>query len=77
MWAETRADHRGGIPLAGQIRRLGGFAGLNSGSITDSYSDLRLRQGKGRVLGGFAGENQGELLRCVRQSLWIPTANGN
>lgn len=57
----------GGIPLAVQIRRLGGFAGLNTGSITDSYSDLRLRQGKGRLAGGFAGENQGELLRCVAQ----------
>ena len=44
--------------------RWGGFAALNSGTISDCYCATVVRGGAGVKPGGFCGENTGRLLRC-------------
>ena len=54
--------------MAGQVQRLGGFVGLNTGHIEDCCCRTRLRGGAQAVMGGFCGENRGSLARCLAQS---------
>ena len=52
-----------------RIRQSGGLVGLNTGSVVDCYSQIRLHKRHGGATGGFCGENRGEILRCFAQGI--------
>lgn len=53
--------------MIGRIKQAGGLVGLNTGSVIDCYSKIKLHHTPHMASGGFCGENRGKILRCVAQ----------